>query len=306
MIQVIDIFATFNIKYLSQDSKNYEFQIDSILAEIDASLSIYNDSSLISRFNNQDTSIVLDAHFIKVFNCFKTISDSTQGSFDCTLMPLINAWGFGSIESLSLDSSEINSLLNDIGYRKINIKKDSTIYNPYNLKLNFDALAQGYTVDVISAFLDTLNIKNFLVEIGGEVRAKGLNPNGQKWRIGIDKPNQEIDSKNRFQTVINISNKSLATSGSYRKFYIKNGNTYSHTIDPNTGYPVQHNLLSVTVISDQCVIADAYATAFMVMGVKKTQKYLSNHASLEAYLIYNKNGVFETWGTPGFLNMQLN
>ena len=298
--------TTFNIKYLSSSLQDYKTEFDSIFSEIDLSLSLYIDSSIITRFNKGDTLISLDSNFLSVFNAFKKVANSTNGNFDCTISPLINAWGFGVTKKEKIDSFIISDLLKKTGYQKIYLKNDSTLYNPSNVQLNFDALAQGFTVDVIANFLENNNINNYLIEIGGELRAKGENINNKNWRVGIDKPSNIIDDKNRFQTVIELKNKSVATSGNYRNFYIENGKKYSHSINPFNGYPVKHNLLSVTVITDECIFADAYATAFMVMGVKKTKDFLLKNEDLDAFLIYQKNNILESWSTNGFKKIELN
>lgn len=299
--------STYNIQYMIPDEVDYQWQVDSILAEIDSSLSTYLDYSLITQINQGDTNVFLDEHFVKVFKAFQTVAESTNGKFDCTLAPVINAWGFGFTEKTKIDSSTILSLLKKVGYKKISMKGDSLLHNPSLLQLDFNALAQGYTVDVIAAFLTGRGIKNYMVEVGGELKARGRNANGKIWRIGIEKPSPEIDEYNRFETVVELPNKALATSGSYRKFYMQNGEKYAHTIDPHTGYPVKHKLLSVTVVTENTMLADAYATAFMVMGVPKTKNYLKKHSSLDAYLIYtNRKGEWETWATPGFSELQVN
>ena len=262
---------------------------------------------MISQINQGDTTHLLDEHFVKVFEAFQAVADSTAGKFDCTLAPIINAWGFGFTEKERIDSTKIAVLLQKVGYQKVRLKGDTLLNNPELVQLDFNALAQGYTVDVIAAYLDSLNLKNYMVEVGGELKAKGKNANGKNWRIGIDKPSPEIDSKSRFQTVVVLPNKALATSGNYRKFYIKDGEKYAHTIDPETGYPVRHKLLSVTVVTDDCMLADAYATAFMVMGTKKTKEYLATHPELDAYLIFtNRKGKWESWATPAFAQLQVN
>ena len=299
--------STYNVLYISSNGTDFQWEVDSILAEIDSSLSTYQDYSLISKLNRGDTNIFLDEHFVKVFNTFQSVADSTQGKFDCTLAPIVNAWGFGFTERAKVDSSLIKSLLQKVGYQKVTLKVDSFLQNPHLLQLDFNALAQGYTVDVIATFLDSMGLQNYMVEVGGELKVKGKNANGKNWRIGIDKPSPEIDENNRFQTVVELPNKALATSGNYRNFFLEDGKKYSHTIDPETGYPVKHKLLSVTVITEDCMLADAYATAFMVMGVQRTKRYLQTHPELDAYLIYtNRKGEWEIWATPTFSQLQIN
>lgn len=299
--------STYNVQYMSPSRKDYQWQVDSILAEMDSSLSTYQSYSLISKVNKGDTTQLLDEHFVNVFQGFKEVADSTDGKFDCTLAPIINAWGFGFTEAEIIDSSKIADLLRQVGYEKVSLRGDSLLSNPEQLQLDFNALAQGYTVDVIAAYLDSVGLHNYMVEVGGELKVKGKNANGETWRIGIDKPSPDIDEENRFQAVVSLANKALVTSGNYRKFYIKDGEKYAHTIDPDTGYPVRHRLLSVTVVADNCMLADAYATAFMVMGIKKTKAYLAFHPELDAFLIYtNRKGKWETWATPGFSQLQVN
>ena len=299
--------STYNVQYMIPNATDYQWEVDSILAEMDSSLSTYQNYSLISKLNQGDTTIYLDAHFVKVFKAFQSVADFTNGKFDCTLAPIVNAWGFGFSEKTKVDSSLIQSLLQKVGYQKVSLKGDSLLRNPNFLQLDFNALAQGYTVDVIAAFLDSMGLQNYMVEVGGELKVKGKNANGKNWRIGIDKPSPEIDDNSRFQTVIELSNKALATSGNYRNFYVENGEKYAHTIDPMTGYPVKNKLLSVTVVTEDCMLADAYATAFMVMGVQKTKRYLQTHKELDGYLIYtNRKGEWETWATPNFSQLQVN
>lgn len=299
--------STYNVKYMSTNATDYQWEIDSILLEIDSSLSTYHNYSLISKLNQGDKTIFLDEHFVKVFNAFQAVADSTDGKFDCTLAPIINVWGFGFTEKTKVDSTLIESLLQKVGYQKVALKGDSLLHNPNLLQLDFNALAQGYTVDVIATFLDNMGLQNYMVEVGGELKAKGKNPNGKNWRIGIDKPSPSIDDNNRFQTVVELPNKALATSGNYRNFYVEDGEKYVHTINPQTGYPVKNKLLSVTILTDDCMLADAYATAFMVMGVQKTKAYLQKHTELGAYLIYtNRKGEWETWATTAFSQLQVN
>ena len=206
--------STYNVRYMSSNAADYQWEVDSILAEMDSSLSTYQDYSLISKLNQGDTTIYLDEHFVKVFKAFQSVADFTKGKFDCTLAPIVNAWGFGFSEKTKVDSSLIKSLLQKVGYQKVSLKGDSLLRNPDFLQLDFNALAQGYTVDVIAAFLDSIGLQNYMVEVGGELKVKGKNANGKNWRIGIDKPSPEIDDNNRFQTVIELSNKAL---GNIRK-----------------------------------------------------------------------------------------
>jgi len=299
--------TSYSIKYMVNDEIDYHNQIDSLFLVIDASLSTYLSSSLISRLNKGDTGLLLDTHFVNVFNTSQQVSSRTKGLFDCTIAPLVNAWGFG-VEAATdeIDSINIQKIVNQIGYENLSLQGDSLLSNPKGMTIDFNALAQGYTVDVIASFLEQRNITDFMIEVGGEIRVSGLNSRGKNWIIGIDKPNKDIDQSDRFQLKINLTNKSLATSGNYRKFYEKNNKIYSHTINPKTGFPVQHSLMSASVVADDCISADAYATAFMVMGVKETKAFLKSDTTLQAFLIYtNQDKQWETWSTEGFERMIL-
>ena len=297
--------TSYSIKYMS--SKDYHHKIDSLFTVIDNSLSTYNTNSLLSKLNLGDTSLLLDTHFVRVFKASIYISTVTDGLFDCTVAPLVGAWGFGPDEKLETDSLYIVTLLKKIGFQDLSLKGDSLISNPKLKTMDFNALAQGYTVDVIAELLDSHYVSDYLIELGGELKAKGFNSRNKKWRVGIDKPSNKIDVNDRFQVILNLHNKSLATSGNYRNFYEKDGRIFSHTINPKTAYPVQHSLLSATVITDDCMIADAYATTFMVMGVEQTKDFLSKHPNLQAFLIFtNDDGSWENWSTDGFKSLVIN
>ena len=299
--------TSYSIKYMSADGQDYHLQIDSIFAEIDNSLSTYLPSSLISQLNAGDTSLYLDTHFVRVFKASQQVSATSSGLFDCTVAPLVQSWGFGTSNPQELDSLVIVELLKKVGYQDVSLKGDSLISNPQLKTLDFNAIAQGYTVDVIAEFFDSLYLTDYLIEVGGELRAKGLNSRDKKWRVGIDKPSNEIDKNDRFQIILNLNDKSLATSGNYRKFYKKDGQIYAHTINPKTAYPVQHSLLSATVIADNCMMADAYATTFMVMGIKQTQEFLKTQEGLEVFLIYtDEDKRWRNWSTEGFESLKVN
>jgi FAD:protein FMN transferase len=298
----------YHIKYMSANGDNYKLQIDSILLEVDSSLSIYKDYSLISKLNNGEN-LKTDFLFNQVFNAANTVSQVTEGKFDCSVRPLVNAWGFYKDklgDSLVVDSLKFRKLLPYVGFDKIRLIADSLVL-PKGMSLDFNSIAQGFTVDVIAKFLDSKNIKNYLVEVGGELLAKGKNADGDIWRVGVDKPSEDIDMNERFQFILDLENKALATSGNYRKFYQKDGVKYSHTINPFSGFPAQNRLLSATVIHDNCMLADAYATAFMVMGVKKSKQFSLEHPELEIYLVYTgKDGSWQTYISSGMINRIVN
>ena len=298
----------YHIKYMSANGDNYKSQIDSILLEVDSSLSIYKDYSLISKLNNGGN-LKTDSLFNQVFNAANKVYQQTEGNFDCSVRPLVNAWGFYKDklgDSLVVDSLKFRKLLPYVGFDKIRLMADSLVL-PKGMSLDFNSIAQGFTVDLIAKFLESKNIKNYLVEVGGELLAKGKNADGDIWRVGVDKPSEDIDMNERFQFILDLENKALATSGNYRKFYEKNGVKYAHTINPFSGFPAQNRLLSATVIHDNCMLADAYATAFMVMGVKKSKQFALEHPELEIYLVYTgKDGSWKTYISPRMLERIIN
>lgn len=293
--------TSYHITYESRDSLNLQYEIDSLLSDFDKSFSTYLPSSIISRININDPDVTINEHFIKVFNKAYEIYKATDSVFDITVAPLVNAWGFGFTEKANVDSTMIDSLLQFIGMDKVMIE-DRKIRKKHNeIMLDCNAIAQGYAVDVITDYFDRKRIKNYLVEIGGEINTRGVNEKGNIWLIGLDKPIEgNIIPGTYLQAKIRLKNSSLATSGNYRKFYEKDGIKYAHSINPKTGYPVLKKLLSATVIAEDCMTADAYATAFMVMGLEKTKEFLREHKELEAYLIYSddqeKYKVFTTGG----------
>lgn len=287
------------IKYLSEDGKSFQKDIDSILNEIDLSLSIYNDNSIISKINNGD-SVKTDLLFNSVFKISKEVYKKTNGYFDCSINPLVNYWGFynytGSKE-IFIDTLEIISILNNIGLEKIELK-NNFVQMPKNMSLDFNSLAQGFTVDLIGSYLKKMGVNDFLVNVGGENLASGKNEDGDLWKIGIEKPVNQVS--NDYKLILTLHNNAIATSGNYRKFHKLNGVKYSHVINPINGFPANNRLLSVSVIHDDCIIADAYATAFMVMGVKKTKEFIKTNSDLSVFLIYSskENGDLETYISP--------
>ena len=291
--------TTYSIKYMCQQGQDYQISIDSIFAKIDSSLSTYVPYSIISRLNNGERELALDSHFIRVFNTSYQIAQQSNGALDCTVNPLIELWGFGSKDTSNVSDQRVQDTLQYTGYHKVSIE-DSLLVMPPNFSLNFNALAQGYTVDVIAQFLQSKNSNDFLIEVGGELRSSGVNGNNKWWKVGVDKPIKKPDLSDRFQVVLELENKSLATSGNYRNFYVKDEQIYSHTIDPITGYPVTHTLLSATVVANSCMLADAYATAFMVMGVDSVKSFLESNSEIDAFLVYGENQIWNTWSSQGF------
>ncbi len=289
--------TTWQITWLSENNSNYKEAIDSIFKRIDLSLSTYVPSSIISRINKNDTGVIVDDYFTEVFNKSIEVSEKTKGLFDVTIAPVINAWGFGFTKKAAIDSAIIDSLLAFIGYNMVKLEGRKLIKEKPQSMLDFNALAQGYTVDVLASYLESKGVVNYLVELGGEVKAKGKKVDDEYWKVGIDQPNEVPTEGRPLQAIIKLKDKALATSGNYRKFYTENGKKYAHIIDPYTGYPAKHNLLSATVLADDCMTADAYATAFMVMGMEKSKQFLSAHKELylEVFFIYDENGIWKTY-----------
>ncbi len=292
--------TTYHITYLAANGLSYKREIDSVLADIDSSLSTYVPVSIISRINQNDSTVIVDHYFSEVFEKAMEVSRKTGGKFDVTVAPIINAYGFGFTKRSKMDSAMIDSLLKFVSYKKVALHGNKIIKTQAEVMLDFNAIAQGYSVDVLAGYLWSKGINNYVVELGGEVLAKGRNENNINWKIGIDQPSEKAGTRS-LQAIISLTDRALATSGNYSKFYIEDGKKYSHIIDPHTGYPAKHNLLSATVIAQDCMTADAYATAFMVMGLEKTKKFLSNNKKLklEVYLVYDDKGDFKTFTSRG-------
>jgi len=290
--------TTYSIVY--QSSKKFstdslQKQVAKILSDFDLSLSLYMDSSILSKVNrNEDVKV--DTFFTEVFKESAAISEMTDGAFDITVGPLVKAWGFGPDDHKNFSEQKRDSLLKLVGMEKVLLSEGKVIKKDPGINLDFNAIAQGYSVDVVSRYFEALGIKNYLVEIGGEVRAGGTK-NGNLWRIGIDKPeDNNLIPGQELQAIIKITNKSLATSGNYRKFYVEDGIKYSHTIDPKTGYPAKNRLLSATILADDCGTADGIATACMVMGHEKAIDFIKNNSKFSAYFVISgTDGKYQTW-----------
>lgn len=290
----------FHIKYYSKDTEDLNHEIDSILQDFDLMASIYNDSSVISKINRGEEP-KLSEEFIELFNRSMQIAKESNGNFDITVGQLVEAWGFFKKANSEPDSAQVDSILQYIGYQKVSLENGKVIRDYNQTRFDFNAIAQGYSVDIVCDFLEKAGAENYLVEIGGEVRVKGEKPNKDPWIVGIEKPADDPTAEQEIFRKLSVSNISIATSGNSRKFYIKDGVKYSHTINPHTGYPVSHTLLSVTVIAKECMDADAWATAFMVMGIEKSKEILKNKPDMEAFFIYSaEDGTLQTDSTAGF------
>ncbi|MDO4880742.1 MAG: FAD:protein FMN transferase [Capnocytophaga sp.] len=282
--------TTYTITYISENPVKKQ-SIDSILQVIDFSMSTYIDNSLITKINKNEH-LPIDAHFKKVFLASKQIFEESDGYFDPSIGVLINAWGFGKKEShIPPTQQQIDSLLLRIGLDKITLSSEDYLEKKNkDISLNFNAIAQGYTSDVIADFLLSKQITNFIVEVGGELSIHGKNTlKNKSWVIGIDNPLQKPDEEREVIVTLNLENCGLATSGNYRKLWVdeKTGKKYVHTINPKTGYPEQSNLLSATVIAPSAMLADGYATTLMALGLEKSKQFLEKHKDLKAILLYN-------------------
>lgn len=298
------IFGTvYQITY--QHPENLKDKIEAALHRFDGSLSPFNDTSVITRINRGEP-VAGDTLFVNVFNKSMEVSRQTKGAFDITVAPLVNAWGFGFKQGIFPDSMQVDSLLQITGYDKVKLTPQNIVTkSDPRIMLTCSAVAKGYAVDVIAGLLRTEGVKNYMVDIGGEVVVKGQNPRQGPWSIGISKPvDDSLSMRQDLQTILNLTDCAMATSGNYRNFYYKDGRKYAHTIDPRTGYPVQHNILSATVLAPDCMSADAYATSFMVMGLDETKDFLTRHPELLVYLIYTDNqNQLCTYVSPGLEGM---
>jgi thiamine biosynthesis lipoprotein len=300
---------------IAEEQVNFEQQeIDSLLHAFDLSLSTYLPESVISQLNaNQGRMEIIDSSgfFKRCYQQSEQVFQASQGAFDPSVFPLVEGWGFMRNVETPLSKEKIDSIMRFISFEqgklhRIEFLSDTIVLEKLDarFKLDFNAIAQGLSVDVLSDFLKSRGHKHFYVEIGGELQVKGLNREGLAWKIGIDVPKEKTDDEVRqLENVISVSGKAIATSGNYRKFYEVDGKKYAHTLNPKTGYPVKHSLLSATVITDECSFADAYATVFMVMGVERTKSFLIAHPELklDVYLLYDDQGSIARFVSPGFM-----
>lgn len=316
-----EIFHTsYHVVYDAEQS--LQVGIDSVLQSINASLSMFNPNSTLSKINTSGTEPIdlsYDALALPMIEEALRISEWTHGAFDITVAPLVNLWGFGFSKSERATQAAIDSILAFVGYENLRLQDGCLLKKDARVMLDASGIAKGFACDRVALYLESQGVEDYLVEIGGEIRLRGCNENAQVWSVGIDKPIDDPTAVQReLQTVIQLNNKSMATSGNYRNFYMNEGRKVAHTIDPSTGYPVQHSILSATVICDHCLTADALATAFMVMGKDKaiellesqniaapTDETVSGSAASSpvwAYLIYSdENNQLQTWCSPALL-----
>jgi thiamine biosynthesis lipoprotein len=292
--------TTYHITYIDAKNRDFKPKIEKILKDFDLSVSTYIPNSIISKINSNIKNVKLDKYFITCFNKAKEVWKNTDGAFDPTVYPIVNAWGFGPGKKQKIDKQKIDSMMQFVGFDLIEIQGKKIVKKEPRVALDFNAFAQGYSVDVVSDFLVSKGIISFVVEIGGEVYAKGKNSNGLFWTVGIENP---IDNKidvNPLKAIANLDDLAVATSGNYRRFVVEDGIKYAHHIDPKTGFPTKNNLLSASVFSKNCISADAYATGILVMGLEKAKLFLASHSELQAYLIYSDDsGNYQVYETPG-------
>jgi thiamine biosynthesis lipoprotein len=296
----------YSITYFDQQSRNFQQSIDSLLDAFNLSVSLWDDSSIISRINRNEHNVRTDTVFRDIFRISNQISEHSDGAFDVTVGKLVAAWGFHKKQGKVPDSALITELQRHIGYKTIQLESDKLIKLDTATGIDFNAIAQGYSVDMVGAFLSSKGIKNFLIDIGGEVLGNGNKADGTPWKVGIEKPTENANSDRELEATLPLADGAIATSGNYRKYYEVNGIRYSHTIDPATGYPVRHNLLSATVLAKTAAIADAWATAFMVMGHHKALHLINQHPeyNLQAcFIVAEPNGKHAIVMTEGLKSL---
>jgi thiamine biosynthesis lipoprotein len=293
------------ITYQHRDSVSIQPEVDALLQRFDMSLSTYIPNSLISRINNNEEGVVVDELFKKVWDEAYRINALTDGAFDITVWPLVNAWGFGPGRKLEMDQHVIDSLMQFIGMDRIRLENDMVVKDDPRIQLDVNAIAQGFAVEVVSGLLEEKGITNYMINIGGEIKCRGVNPDGRVWRIGVDKPVYgNLVPGQELEVVLQLDNLSLASSGNYRKYYEVDGKKIVHTIDPKTGYTRPSTLLSATIITQDCMTADALATACMVKGFEGAKELINSLDGVEAFLIYtDEDGLFLDWSTPGMEEM---
>jgi len=295
--------TTYSIIYIADQELDYQQEIDSVFQVLNQSMSTYIPTSDISRINEGDSTIVVDGMFQEVFDVSTKVHEASNGYFDPTIGVLANAWGFGPGEQIELDSLRVDSLLSYVGWDKVQLNPDHTISKAHPaIRFDFNAVAKGYAIDRLGAMLDAKGIKNYLVEVGGEVLAKGTNKvSGKQWTVGIDDP--QVETGRQLKRIVSLEDKAMASSGNYRKFRVdpETGEKYVHTINPKTGYTKNAYVLATSVVANTCAVADAFATTFMAMDLKDSKELLKEHEELDAYIIYlDDEGKTQEFFTPGF------
>lgn len=296
------IYGTFyHISYAS--AEDLQTEIREQMESVNTSLSMFNPNSVISRLNRGESDHT-DVLFRKMFKMAEEVNKVTQGAFDITVAPLVNAWGFGFEKEAFPDSARIDTLLLRVGMEKISVENERLVKQVSGMEMDASSIAKGLGVDLVAEYLEEKGVTDYMVEIGGEVRVKGKSDKNRPWRIGIDRPEDDVAAQNRqLQMVVGLTGGALATSGNYRNFYVHEGKKYAHTINPKTGYPVQTEVLGSSVFAPTCMEADAYATAFMVLGLEKAKEIIHTHPELEGCLIFEEEGNLKTWISEGLKKM---
>lgn len=299
--------TSFQIKYIAAPTLDLSRDVDSILKAVNRSLSTYDSTSIISHINShKDSAVQVDPLFKEVYERSISIAKESNGAFDPTVGPLVELWGFGLSKRTKVDSASVDSTRKYIGYTSTQLKGDRFAM-PKGFRIDFNAIAQGYTVDLIARHFEAQGIEHYFIEVGGETKARGTNINGRVWRIGIDKPTDNLEEEeDRLKAIVEVQDLALATSGNYRKYWVdeETGLKYAHTINPATAYPAKNRLLSATIVAKSCMDADAYATVCMVLGTSKSIEFIRAKPELEAYLIYsNEDGEWEVFATEGMKKM---
>ena len=277
----------YSITYFDEQNRDFSREFDSVFEEIENTLSLWDENSIIRRVNRNDTTVVLNQIFIDNFNYAMRAAELSDGYFDPTVGPLVQAWGFHFKEGMEMTPEIVDSLKQLVDYRKIKIENNKVVKGNPNMTLDFNAVAQGYTTDMIGDFLLSKNVNNFLVDVGGEILARGCKPNGELWKVGIEKPAENKDSERIVQEIVELDNRSIVTSGNYRKYVERGGKRYSHSLNPKTGYPAENKLLSATIICDNTAWADCLASICMVVGLEKAKEIIElNDDAIDAYFIY--------------------
>lgn len=294
MLQGLVQGSYYAITYYDEQGRNFQREVDSIFRAVDLSVNLWVDSSVISKVNRNEA-VELDAIFIDNFNIAQMAAELSGGYFDPTISPLVTAWGFSAKNGDSITPQLVDSLRQLVDYRKVRIENGCLVKDDPAMKLDFNAIAQGYTSDLVGAMLDAKGIKSYIVDVGGEIFARGTKPNGQPWVVGIEKPAPDWDAEQVVQERVELQDRGIVTSGSYRKYVERDGKRYSHCIDPMTGYPVEHNLLSATVIAENATWADALASICMVMGMERSQELIKSLDGVEVFYIFvNAQNELET------------
>lgn len=297
--------TSYNISYFATDSVVTKSQIDSILNVIDLSMSLYKPNSTIVSFNNAEKGILIDQHFANVFKKSEIINRETNGIFDVTIAPLVQYWGFGPKPVTHKEQEQpVKEILAQVGMDKVWLSENFLQKSNPKVTIDLNGIAQGYTVDVIADFFEKSKIKSYVVEVGGEIRAKGPKPDGKLMRIGIEGPSESDFTGPTIKHIIEFKEGAVTTSGNYRKFISKGDKKISHLINPKTGYPFENEMISVTVFAKKAIDADGYDNALMGMGLKNAMKFLAKKKNLDAYIIYkNKDGKITDTLTSGFKKM---